>query len=474
MTRALRWLYNELTKPRGHVRHRFYRVGRSSKSGIAMLLTITTLLFMTVLVAEIQYAATVRLKLAAHQRDEAKAEVLAKSGVYMYQLVLVASKQVSGQMQQMASFLPPEVAGMLGGMELWELLPFVNTGLMRAVFVSGGDLDDLDSADDSDGGFMSGLFGGGGDGGGQVATVQLSEEERAKSRDNKSSRAKSFLDFDGDFYVEVTDEDRRINVKEFHRTQSLADLSADGVAGRLRALMWGQNYCEAVQRQITDAPLTTVEFTLGPVDQEEVEDHEKYFRDRDIDPWELIANLADWTDADDIRAYQGGNEDSLYDKLEPPYRAKNAGFDSLEEIRLVDGWNDDEIWERYGRHLTVYGSGKVNVNTADCEVIWALLTAKVEPYDPAIVGHIWANLQFQKSMFGARYQDAGQFINEVKRLAEEKGATVSPGIGNHVTTESTVFRVHSVGEVGDASVTIDAIFDFSQSATGKVIYWRVQ
>ena len=35
--RGLRWLWHELTRPRGSVSHRFYRVGRSSKSGAGPL-----------------------------------------------------------------------------------------------------------------------------------------------------------------------------------------------------------------------------------------------------------------------------------------------------------------------------------------------------------------------------------------------------------------------------------------------------
>ena len=40
-----------------------------------------------------------------------------------------------------------------------------------------------------------------------------------------------------------------------------------------------------------------------------------------------------------------------------------AALDTLDEIRLVDGWHLDGVWERMGRHLTIYGGGKVNVNT---------------------------------------------------------------------------------------------------------------
>ena len=38
------------------------------------------------------------------------------------------------------------------------------------------------------------------------------------------------------------------------------------------------------------------------------EEHNQFFYDNDLDRTELIANLVDWTDADDIRLFEGGYE----------------------------------------------------------------------------------------------------------------------------------------------------------------------
>lgn len=65
--------WHELVRPRGHVRHRFYRGGRRSESGIALLMVISSILLMTVLVTEIARGALVRVQLAAQQRDDVKA-----------------------------------------------------------------------------------------------------------------------------------------------------------------------------------------------------------------------------------------------------------------------------------------------------------------------------------------------------------------------------------------------------------------
>ncbi|MFH1747568.1 MAG: hypothetical protein ABIG44_11045 [Planctomycetota bacterium] len=53
---------------------------------------------------------------------------------------------------------------------------------------------------------------------------------------------------------------------------------------------------------------------------------------------ELINALLDWRDEDD-ETRDGGAESEYYNTLEPPYNAKNAPFDSVEELMLVKGFN---------------------------------------------------------------------------------------------------------------------------------------
>jgi hypothetical protein len=42
-----------------------------------------------------------------------------------------------------------------------------------------------------------------------------------------------------------------------------------------------------------------------------------------------------------------------------------------------------------------------------------------------------------------------------------------------IATESRVFRVVSTGKVQDASVTIEAVIDYTSSQVGRIVYWRV-
>lgn len=103
---------------------------------------------------------------------------------------------------------------------------------------------------------------------------------------------------------------------------------------------------------------------------------------------DVVASLIDWWDEDTDRTVfdpgageisSVGSEDDLYQRLDDPYRAKNAPYDSLEELRLVRGFGDD-FWSTFvepnpddpqSRLITIYGSGSVNPNEAPPEVLLA-------------------------------------------------------------------------------------------------------
>lgn len=58
---------------------------------------------------------------------------------------------------------------------------------------------------------------------------------------------------------------------------------------------------------------------------------------------ELAAAIIDWRDAN-TEVSEGGAEDETYLRLNPPYRCKNAPFDSIEELRLVQGMTTEILY----------------------------------------------------------------------------------------------------------------------------------
>ena len=62
----------------------------------------------------------------------------------------------------------------------------------------------------------------------------------------------------------------------------------------------------------------------------------------------------------------------------------------------------------------------------------------------------------------------------VQFMSEVVGMPLKQEVVQSITTESTVFRVVSTGEVGDARVEVVAVYDFSSSPTGRVLNFRVR
>jgi general secretion pathway protein K len=85
---------------------------------------------------------------------------------------------------------------------------------------------------------------------------------------------------------------------------------------------------------------------------------------------ELSENLIDYMDDDDVRR-GGGGEDDYYQRQTPPYRAANGPLMSLDELRLVEGF-DGRLVDALRPYVTVHpyvGGGGINPNTAPPHVL---------------------------------------------------------------------------------------------------------
>lgn len=388
---------------------------RRRQSGVALIVVVATMVIMTILVSEMAYGSTVRVMVAAHQRDRAQAEWLAQSGVNLYRLILTANKQLEkSSMGDMLSSMLPGV-----GDALWQMVPVINTGLLRMLFASGGDVSDDEVA-------------------AYASSGKVSDEVANESREASRFSGKGFLDFDGDFSAEISDEESKINVN------ALADRSAD----------------QALQ----DNPTALQLYGLMSGDE-----NDQWFYERNLDRWDLIANLADWVDQDTMGSgTRGGYEDNLYNNLDSPYLAKNAAFDTKEEIRLVSGW-EDEVFDRFEDSLTVWGSGKKNLNTITDELLAGLLRAYVEqPLNDSTVEQIVLAVRTQSYI--TPFTKGSELVNFVKGLGYE----VNPAMATLFSSSSQTFTIKSTGLVGDSAVTLTAVVDYGSKGgtSGKVLYWR--
>jgi len=125
--------------------------------------------------------------------------------------------------------------------------------------------------------------------------------------------------------------------------------------------------------------------------------YDPMFQDRDAngqfhDRLQTCAAILDWADVDEQgfncdtstnTPTSSGVEDSSYSLLLKPYRRKNAPYDSLEELHMVNGVTDD-FWSTFidpdpsnpkKRVMTVWGQGLINVNTANAQTLLAITCA---------------------------------------------------------------------------------------------------
>ena len=97
----------------------------------------------------------------------------------------------------------------------------------------------------------------------------------------------------------------------------------------------------------------------------------------------IVDSIQDWIDVDDLTKLNGAESD-YYLSLSPPYRAKNAPLDRVEELLLIRGvtpelfhgtpaTDQDPAQPGLADLFTATTSGTINVNTASAIVLQAML-----------------------------------------------------------------------------------------------------
>lgn len=90
---------------------------------------------------------------------------------------------------------------------------------------------------------------------------------------------------------------------------------------------------------------------------------------------EVAAAIEDWRDEDSTQRMDGA-EDFFYQSLQDGYDCKDGPFESVEELLLVKGVSPS-LYQALEPHVTVYGSGHINLNTAGEIVLRALGLSEV-------------------------------------------------------------------------------------------------
>jgi general secretion pathway protein K len=179
-----------------------------------------------------------------------------------------------------------------------------------------------------------------------------------------------------------------------------------------------------------------------------------------VDPFDadvIVDSIFDWIDADDLTRLNGAESD-YYQSLSPPYRAKNAPMDRVEELLLVRGvtpelyhgtaTEDQEAHPSFPELFTTMSSGKVNVNTASSIVLQAMLNLD----DQQVQGL----LSRRDGPDGIPGTEDDQPFQSVADLTQWIGGLGATNVANLVDVHSSFFTVKSTGEVGGVKRTLIA------------------
>jgi hypothetical protein len=185
---------------------------------------------------------------------------------------------------------------------------------------------------------------------------------------------------------------------------------------------------------------------------------------------ELAKSVIDWRDRDDIVYGHKGiaGEKALYSKKGYEHFPRNKPFECIEELLLVDGMHR-MTFARIRDHVTVFGDGKVNVNTADHEVFAALgvsreLAEKIIRYRHSGEGgglRVFRDTQDLHKALEAERETEGfeEHMRNIDNLV----------LSGNIKTRAEVFSFLCAGKLdrGTAEGNLLCVFDRS----GRLLYW---
>lgn len=192
------------------------------------------------------------------------------------------------------------------------------------------------------------------------------------------------------------------------------------------------------------------------------------FGDREAQ--ELAASIVDWRDNDSLLSIPlGSAEDSYYRSRLHAYEAKDAPFDILDEVVLVKGM-DMGTFDRLKSYITIYGSGKVNINTASREVLLSLGLNRL--LADKILFFLHGEDRIPYTQDDNVFETVAEILPKVSQsspLSDSEAALFSGIIDRYLTTDSTAFTANILAKLDTGAETeITVVIDRS----GNVLYWR--
>ena len=165
----------------------------------------------------------------------------------------------------------------------------------------------------------------------------------------------------------------------------------------------------------------------------------------------IVDSIQDWKDANEDHRLNGAESEDTYLKLPVPYRSRNANLEDTSELLQIKGVTPEIYYGHGGQpgladHVTVFGSGRVNINTAsevvlrglglsDAEVTDIIQGRRSTPY-PTVPGR-FAGRQLITTTQTYRVESEGRVGDEpLARITAIVQRRLTPGVGPEVVVLS--------------------------------------
>lgn len=377
-------------------------VERRPVRGVALIIAIMIISVMMMFASDFIVSSTVDLTMATAERDNIKAEYVAKSGanwaiwlnMFDYGLDIQFSSSQEPMMKQAKAAVGP----------LWNKL--------NDVFSFDSPLDLSQTATFVKAFGMSGVM--------DASIIEMLQS------------------LGGEMGIGVVDEGGKINLNACYASRTVCKT----IMMMVNALM----NCTEVERE--------------------------YMKSENIKTTEVVAKITDWIDGDQSAEAESGqsSEDDAYGKRVPPHKSKNGPLDTLDELRVIDGWTDD-LHTYFSPYLTLYpftynqdkdkSVFKMNINSMDQEVLRCFFSRELNSPD-AKEGFVkkLKEISDQGSQLATSDADVAKVLKEIVGYqgdASEKGKESDKS--TWLSSSSRAYRIRAKGIVGNQTRIVEYILE---------------
>ncbi len=185
-----------------------------------------------------------------------------------------------------------------------------------------------------------------------------------------------------------------------------------------------------------------------------------FLESKRLDATELFYLIKDYVDEDEVAEQKSGfNDESLpYSKMTPPRTVKNAPFESVDELKMIPGW-DEEMHAVFAPYFTVFpfktdGQTKLelNLNTLPKAVLRCFFpNGEIDckdTYEESL-----SQAQTGSALAGSKSEIA-ETLKSTFCANEEEDKDKAQWFG----VQSSTFRVRTSGFVGDSEKELEVVY----------------